>query len=306
MERVLITGASGFIGRCCLPGIAARAGLVHAVSRSGLPGFPAPVRAHAVDLLDARAAAGLVAEVRPTHLLHLAWFAKHGQFWASPENLRWVEASLNLLRAFAAHGGRRVVIAGSCAEYDWTGDGHCREGVTPLRPASLYGVCKDALRAVSEAYARTAGLSLAWGRVFFLYGPGEHPDRLVPSVIRSLLAGEPARCSDGTQRRDYLHVQDVAEAFVALLASDVTGPVNIGSGEGVPVAAIVRQIGASLKRPDLIRLGGLPARAGDPPLIEADTRRLREEVGWRPRLDLERGLTDAIRWWTDSNRHEKH
>src|SRR5262249_4985499 len=146
--------------------------------------------------------AAIINRVRPSHLLHLAWTTEPGSYWTSPDNVRWLEASLSLLRAFAAHGGERVVMAGTCAEYDWA-EGICREYPTPLRPISVDGVCKNALREVSESLGTRLGLRTAWGRVFFLYGPHEHPRRLVASVIGSLLHGEPALCSEGTQRRDF-------------------------------------------------------------------------------------------------------
>ena len=102
------------------------------------------------------------------------------------------------------------MLAGSCAEYDWSA-GRCEETTTLLRSASIYGANKNKLRARVEAIARETGLSVAWGRMFFLYGPHEHPQRLVASVIRSLLARLPARCSSGIQQRDFLHVQDARD-----------------------------------------------------------------------------------------------
>src|SRR5205085_8625551 len=125
--------------------------------------------------------------------------------WTAPENVRWVEASLALLRAFAEAGGRRAVLAGTCAEYDWgAGDEVLNERNTPLRPDTLYGAAKHGLHVVGAAQAAQVGFELAWGRVFFLYGPGEAPGRLVPAVARALLAGEPAKTTAGTQVRDFL------------------------------------------------------------------------------------------------------
>src|SRR5262245_60125142 len=163
MKRVLVTGASGFIGRAVLPELAARDYEIHAVSRSR--SIPEAERTtwHAADLLAPGQAARLIETVRPTHLVHLAWVTEHGAYWTSPENLDWVQASLQLVRAFAANGGARAVLAGTCAEYDWR-FGFCREGVTPLAPQTLYGVCKHALASVVEAFAAAQGLSAAWCR----------------------------------------------------------------------------------------------------------------------------------------------
>jgi nucleoside-diphosphate-sugar epimerase len=239
-----------------------------------------------------------MADVRPEVVVHLAWCAEHGKFWTSPENLRWVEASLALLRAFAAAGGRRAVLAGSCAEYDWTtGDARLRENDTPLRPATLYGAAKNALREVAAAYAEQEHFELAWGRVFFLYGPDEAPGRLFASVARQLLAGRPAQTTDGAQVRDFLHVSDVGAAFAALAGSDITGAVNIGSGEGVALREVIEEIAHAAGRPELLELGALRQRPGEPDLLVADVTRLRDELGFRPRITLAEGVADTVAWW---------
>lgn len=296
MKRILVTGASGFIGRHCLPPLAAAGHEVHAVSRREPPGSPPGVRWHRADLLDPVQTGELIERVRPTHLLHLAWFVEHGRYRTAPENFRWVAGSIRLVEEFARRGGRRVVAAGTCAEYDRR-YGYCSESVTPLRPATPYGVCKHALRLMLESLAGVTGLSAAWGRVFFLFGPGERAERLVPSVVRSLLRGEQAACSHGNQVRDFLYVKDVAQAFVALLDSDVAGPVNIASGRPLAIRDLVGAIAARLDGHRLIRLGCLPVRDDDPPLLVADVRRLRDEVGWTPKYGLARGLDETIHWW---------
>ncbi len=306
MRKVLLTGATGFIGRHCLPALVA-AGFdeIHAVSTRAAtdganelaPRTTTGVRWHETNLLSDDAAERLVAEVRPTHLLHMAWYAEPGKYWTSPLNEDWLRASVRLLGAFASHGGERAVAAGTCAEYDWNYDGYCSESETPLAPATLYGRSKHALHDALETLARERGLSAAWGRVFFLYGAHEHPQRLVSSVIRALLRGEPARCTHGEQLRDFLYVQDVADAFVALLASDARGAFNIASGEAVSLKTVVNKIAEKLQRPDLVQLGAIPAPAGEPQLLAADVSRLRGEVGWSPAYTLDAGLDASISWW---------
>jgi nucleoside-diphosphate-sugar epimerase len=235
-------------------------------------------------------------EVQPAHLLHFAWFTTPGEYWTARENLDWVWASLDLLQAFEEHGGKRVVMAGTCAEYDWR-YGYCSEQITPLAPATLYGTCKHSLQIVLDTFARQTGLSAAWGRIFFLYGPHEHPSRLISSVIISLLKGEPARCSHGNQIRDFLYVEDVADAFAALLESNVTGPVNVASGCPIALRDIIYKIAEKIDRRDLIQLGVLPVSVHEPHLLLADVGRLTNEVGWLPKYNLDRGLEQTIAWW---------
>jgi nucleoside-diphosphate-sugar epimerase len=109
--------------------------------------------------------------------------------------------------------------------------------------------------------------------------------------------GQTARCSHGTQIRDYLYVQDAADAIVALLESDVNGPVNIGSGYPTVLRDIIQGIGVKLQREDLIQLGAIPAREHDVSLVVSDTSRLANEVDWQPKYDLDKGLDQTIAWW---------
>jgi nucleoside-diphosphate-sugar epimerase len=296
MKRVLVTGASGFIGRHNLQMLAARGFDVHAIHANGVPDVEATW--HRVDLMDHDQVTRLLDEVRPTHLLHFAWYAVHGKYWTSTENLRWVESSLSLLRGFVERGGRRAVIAGTCAEYDWR-HGYCSERTTPTIPATLYGISKNSLHAVASAFAAQVGLSLAWGRIFFPFGPREQPQRLVPSVIRSLLEREPVRCSHGNQYRDFLYVQDCADAFAALLDGPVEGPVNIASGHPVSIREIVQAIASLIPGGDSvpIEFAALPTPLDDPPLLVADVRRLMGEVGWTPPIGLRDGLARTVASW---------
>ncbi len=205
MNRVLMTGASGFIGRHCLQPLMDRGYEVHAVSSTHVPIDLAGPIWHQANLLDPQQVKELMSVVRPTHLLHLAWYAVPGKYWTSLENFKWVQASLTLLQAFTHFEGQRVVTAGTCAEYEWAGH-LCSEYTTRLMPATVYGTCKGSLQAMQSAFAQQTGVRSAWGRIFLLYGPYEPPQRLVSSVIRSLLRDEPALCSHGLQIRDFHHL----------------------------------------------------------------------------------------------------
>jgi nucleoside-diphosphate-sugar epimerase len=256
------------------------------------------------NLLDINPIKQLFEQIKPTHLLHFAWcYSMPGKYWQAEDNFLWVQASLEILKQFQAQGGQRVVMSGTCAEYDWN-YGYCSEFLTPKNPSSPYGICKNAMQEMLQSYAKLTNLSSAWGRIFLPYGPYEYVDRLVPSVICSLLKGEPARCSHGRQMRDFLYVQDVADAFVAILESDVTGSVNIGSGQPIAIKDIVYKIGEQMGRYDLIQLGAIPAATNDTPLVIADVKRLFDEVGFQPTYNLERGIEETINWWRSSMSQE--
>jgi nucleoside-diphosphate-sugar epimerase len=313
-----VTGAGGFIGRCSLGPLLARGYEVHASSlhpaaKDLLLRYPS-VHWHAVDLLESRAAAALMTTVAPSHLLHFAWIATPGVYWTSADNPRWLVASESLLDAFIRHGGVRVVMAGSCAEYDWSRAGICDEHSSPLAdagasaadahadaklaaPPSPYALCKLKLARSLAATAHRVGISSAWGRIFFQYGPHEHRDRLVASVIVSLLERREALCSPGLQVRSFLHVADLGEAFAQLLDSPLEGPVNIGSAERITVAALIERIAAETGGAEFVRLGARPAPAGEPALLVPALSRLRDELGWTPAFSLERGIADTVAWW---------
>jgi nucleoside-diphosphate-sugar epimerase len=298
VSRVALTGASGFVGRQALAALLAAGHEVHALART------APVDAarsgatwHEVDLLaDPELRSGdLLTAIEPELLVHLAWYAEHGAYWHSPENVRWVEASLALLRGFASAGGRRVVISGTCAEYEWSRDVYAEDA--PLDPVTLYGAAKHGLHLVAAAFAEQVGISFAWARLFFLYGPHEDPRRFVPSLATALLRGEQAPMTEGLQRRDFLHVADAGAALAALADSELAGPVNVASGEAVELRELAVRIGELTARPELLQVGALATREGEPAELRADVRRLREELGWQPALTLAQGLEDTVAWW---------
>lgn len=277
MPRVLVTGASGFVGRQVLAPLAALGFEVHAVARRR--GADAAIW-HEVDLLDPTQQAALLRSVRPTHLLHAAWYVTHGRFWTAPENQDWLHASRALAEGFAAQGGRRFVGIGTCAEYAARapGDGRPWPETRPVAPATPYGQAKAAL-------AATLPPGSAWARLFHLFGPGEDPARLVPSVLGALRAGREALCGSGRPVRDFCSTWFLGRALAALVASDLDGAVNVASGEGVAIREVIARLGALASRPELIRLGARPDPAGEVGYMVADTTRLRGICSERASLD---------------------
>jgi nucleoside-diphosphate-sugar epimerase len=295
-ERILLTGASGLIGRATLPSLLAAGAELHGLTRGAPPDIPG-VAWHRADVLDLAAMRALLRDLRPTLLIHAAWYVEHGKFWTSPENFRWVEASLALADAFAEAGGRRVVGLGTGAEYAASapGDGEPWPETRPVDPATPYGQAKAQFHARLAADPR---LSTAWARIFHVFGPGEPRTKLVPDVALSLMEGREARTGSGRAIRDYVSARFTGRALAALALSDVTGAVNIGSGRPVAIREVVETLGRILGRPDLIGLGARPDAPGEIPYMGADITRVRRDVGFTEPHDLEaelRATVEALR-----------
>jgi len=298
--RVMVTGASGFVGSWVLRALADQGHQAHAVCR-GRPPVDATFEWHGVDLLSADVAEATIAAAQPEVIVHLAWTVEHGAFWTSPANVDWVAATLRLAQAAAQHGVQRFVGVGTCYEYDWPQHGDCDEASTPIAPTSLYAVAKDATRRVLDAYLAPTATAFAWARLFFLYGPGEGPGRLVPSIARALAAGKPARCSRGHAVRDFLDVRDAAAALASVATSSLEGPVNVASGHAISVADVAMRLAALAGRPELVQMGALPDRAGEPPRIVARTARLASIGGLDGARTIDRGLGEALGYWREQH-----
>jgi nucleoside-diphosphate-sugar epimerase len=290
--RVMVTGASGFVGRWSVAALRARGVEVAAVGRR--PPQDSGTHFVACDLLDRTGVRGAVAEIRPDAILHLAWTVEHGKFWTAPDNLDWVGATLALLRLAREAGVRRFVGVGTCFEYASHDRNECDELTTPIVPTTLYAVAKDAVRRIGTDWFEP---SFAWARLFYMFGPGENEARLVASIASRLARGEPAPLSQGRVVRDFLHVRDVGSALAAVTLADVVGPVNIASGDGRSIRSVAEQLALAAGRPDLLRIGELPDRAGEPPHIVGGVRRLHEEIGFCPSIGFEEGLADTYAWW---------
>ncbi len=298
-KRVLLTGAAGFIGshiaRLLLQdGHEVSAIIRPQANRWRLADIERDLTVIAGDLRALPELRSQLRAARPDICLHLAWHGWSGKAEAE-ENLSSLSVSLDLLRMMPELSCERFVAVGTCFEYDFTCDRLSE--TTPLRPQELYGACKKSLFEVAQQFSTLTGVSVVTPRVFYSYGPFEDVRRLVPSITLSLLRGEPARVTPGQQVRDYLHVQDVASAIWHVATSSLTGAVNIASAEPVTIADVATRVGRLLGRPDLVCLGAMPYRQGEPMRILGDATILRQRVGWTPRFDLDRGLAQTVGWW---------
>lgn len=257
---------------------------------------------HEANLLDGDELLRLIKTVRASHLLHFAWDVTPGKFWNSEINEMWLAASTALSRAFWEQGGERAVGIGTCAEYAWhAGDVICDERFTPIQPSTKYGAAKHALYLAMAQHAALVDGSLAWARLFFQYGPGEPKQKFVASAIRSLLNKSHFRVESSNQQRDWLFVQDVADACIAILDSEFCGALNVGGGilrtNRDLLSAIVRFTG----NVDCIEFGDKPSDSNNPLKLIPNLDALFKKIKWHPEYSLDVGMKETIDFWKDTD-----
>ena len=300
-RRVLVTGASGFIGRPLVKALVKAGWAVVGASRARPEQDPGVADWIEIDLLteDPRA---LAAAANAETLVHLAWIATPGVYAHSLENLDWLRASTALSAAFLSEGGRRLVGAGTCLEYDLDHDEAETTG-----PRSLYAAAKHACRlAFERQVAAVHGASLAWPRIFFLLGAEDHQDRLAPGLARRLAAGEAAEISQGLVERDFIDVRDAARAIAALAVAEVSGAFDIASGHAWRLRDLAEAIAKAAGRPDLLRINPALDRAGEAPRLVGDPGPLTLATGYSPLYSIDQSIADLLRRRETRSSHARH
>ena len=289
MARILVTGGSGFVGRSIVDALAGAGHELHTMSRR--PFARNGVAHHEVDLFDAAAVADVLERIRPSHVLHAAWFTEHGKFWEAPENSNWLQATTMLAQSCALRRVERFVGVGSVAEYDWSlaSLGALSE-TTALRPSSAYGRAKAAAFKALEEIAGGSTMSFGWGRLFHVFGPGEPPQKVTSYIARELMNGRVPHLRQPDATYDFLDIGHVGEALAALLLARAEGAINIARGQGTSLAELAHLIGRILDV-DMALVARQPLSATDPalPLI-GDVSRLRKELNLPVPASLEQSL----------------
>ena len=286
--RLLVTGGTGFVGSHLIRQALAAGHEVLSLSRRAAPSAPrllgisAPIDSPPWDR---------ICGFQPDVLVHTAWEATPGVYLESPENPRWVDWSEALVEGAVRRGIRRFVLLGTCIEYPITGRPLAE--TLPCAPLSLYARCKDELHQCLTRRWTSPDITLIWARLFYPYGPGEHPSRLCSSLIRRLRSGERVLLKTPHSTKDYIHIEDVGRALLTLAGETRSQAVNIGTGTGTTVLELAERIAGLLGRSDLIGCENPP---GHDPLhhVVADVSRLRS-MCWSPQVALEDGLHGLIR-----------
>lgn len=294
MNKVLVTGASGFLGFNCIEMLKSTDFEIHATDINlGVHQNNNKVHWHQADLADNNQVYQLIKKIKPTHLLHAAWNMETGIKLNSEIHLPWLEIGMNLVKTFAHFGGKRIVSIGSAMEYGPV-TSRCIENETPLRPDSVYGKVKHKFQMKLDAFCKQNNLSYAWPRIFLMFGAHENPMRIVPYVIRSIQEKQLVEITQGNQILDYLYVNDVVNALNQLLEGHIEGAVNVCSGKPIQLKEIVLSIAGFLGGEQLLRFGARPSSPHDPKYLVGDNTLLKRETNWVQQYTIEEGLKKTI------------
>ncbi len=290
-RRVLVTGASGFLGTPLVSRLAASGAEVHAVARScpvSPPDEGSNLRWHAVDLTAAAAVRRLVEEVRPHRIFHLASLVvgRREVDLVLPALHANLLSTVHLLAAASAVGVERIVLAGSMEE---------PLGDEP--PASPYAAAKGAASLYARLFHALYDLPVVTARIFMVYGPGQRDlTKLVPATILAALAGQAPKISSGAREVDWVYIDDVVEGLIALgRAPGIEGAtLDLGSGTTATVRAVAETVCRMVGSP-APEVGALPDRALER-ARRADLERTAAKTGFRPEVGLHVGLERTIAW----------
>lgn len=280
-SRIVVTGATGFIGRRLVAQLQGQGADVHPVSLRSRDDALKTVRA-----------------VRPQRVVHLGGFTDIGASWTDPAGCieANVQATVDLLRALD-DSCERLVFASTADVYGNSPVPMREDG--PTNPLSPYAISKLAAEQFCLLASRAGGPPAVILRLFNAFGPGQPVNRVVPDVIRSALLGNEIAMTEGRQRRDFTYVDDVVDAMVAALwAPGADGSViNVGSGSDVSIREIAERILGLMGNPVVARFGAKPERAVEVPVISAHTERAAALLGWKATRTLDAGLRETIDWY---------
>jgi len=296
MPSILVTGATGFIGRACLKALEGINIEVHATHRCK-PIIPnSHVHWHLCDILNLEEVTTLIKTLKPDYLIHLAWIVDHTIYWTSDKNIEHQFATIHLYKEFSSQGGKKGLFIGTCAEYDRSYS-VCDEQKTPLRPTTLYGICKkQTLDFLTQLKIEQPNLAdFSWVRLFNIYGPHEQDGRLIPYIFLSYLKGNIPKLQNPYSIRDYIHVQNLADILVDLSMRPSPVIINIGSGVQLSLMELASIISFRYfnNLPALYQVGKKPEQLDK---LVPDLSLLKK-IGYQPSLSFESSLDNVFEWF---------
>jgi nucleoside-diphosphate-sugar epimerase len=270
MQTVLLTGATGFVGRH----------LLHDLQQHDF-NIVLPVRPDWQNRIDINPKQTRVVETNDLFaetsdwwcttlkhvdmVIHSAWCAEPGSYLTSPKNLDCLSGTMQLAKAAAQTDVKRFVGLGTCIEYEMSDAPLDLD--TPLLPTTPYSAAKVAAFIALQEWFTHTDISFLWCRLFHIYGAGEHPNRLFPAIHKALQAGQSIDLTRGAQIRDFIPVETAAEQIIQGTLSQTTGPANICSGTGRSVKEFAQSIADQYNRRDLLNFGARTDNVIDTPKI---------------------------------------
>lgn len=287
MKKVFLTGGTGLIGTQTIPFLQKAGFEIYALtldenkSENGIKYVKG-------NLFDKIQIDNLLSEIRPEYMLHYAWLST-GLF-NDNSNFDFLTSSIDLLKSFAKYGGKRVVMAGTYAEYGYHNE--TLKETMPAEPINIYSQCKDFVHQIAEAYCQNNNISFGWGRIFSAFGKEKDPRRLTSDVINHLKNNQEVAIRSGSLVRDYIYTKDIAAAFVKFLESDVNGVVNICTGKDTSIHDYVMKIAQIMEKENLVVFN--EQKSPQQVRVVGDPTRLNKEVGFTPKYSIEQALKEIL------------
>ena len=263
--RVLLTGATGFVGQQVLKSLKQQNAYVRIITRNQTNVGAADDTVITKDIfLETQTWWELQLE-NIDIVIHAAWFVEPGKYLNAVENVNCLQGSLRLAKAFIKSNAKHFVGIGTCFEYDLNGE--ILTTKTRLNPTTLYAATKTSLFLTLSQLLPPLGKTYSWCRLFYLYGENEDPRRIVPYLHQQLSAGHKAILSSGEQIRDFLNITEAGDRITKTALQQLSGPVNICSGTPITIQALAEQIADEYGRRDLLNFGMRPDNLQDPPSV---------------------------------------
>lgn len=288
MQKIMITGGTGFIGKAVVEQLKAKGYSPYILTRTPHPENPNEVFCN---ILCAESLEKVFSLHQPDILIHLAWNVEPSSYLSSNYNLDYLSMSLQLVKLFHKNGGKKVLVAGTCFEYAPSNAPLSEE--SPISPNSFYAVCKNSLHNVLKEYCTLNKLELSWLRFFYLFGEEENSQRVVPYIIHNLFEDIPILCKSSEAVRDYIYVKDAAKAVVSIMESQVIGSWNIASGHPVKMKSIFHYLSSYCGKSDLVSYQNESTFSSN---ISADISKL-NSIGFSPSYTFEDSLKLTLDWW---------